>query len=90
MGFEMVSITRTSSTRLTGTSQFQNLCRGARPVPGYPYVPILFIVVATWFVFNTLVEQTADSVVGLLLLVAGIPFYIYWERAMKKAATKES
>jgi len=59
-------------------------------VPGYPYVPVLFIVVATWFVYNTLVEQTADSVVGLLLLVAGIPFYIYWERQMKKAVAKQA
>ncbi len=53
-------------------------------VPGYPVVPILFVIVATWFVFNTIVEQTADSMVGLLLLVAGLPFYLYWERKMKE------
>jgi basic amino acid/polyamine antiporter, APA family len=49
-------------------------------VPGYPYVPIAFVIVATWFVVNTLVEQTADSLVGLLLLIVGIPFYLYWKR----------
>lgn len=52
-------------------------------VPFYPVIPILFIVVATWFVINTIVEQTADSMVGLLLLVAGIPFYLYWQKQMK-------
>jgi APA family basic amino acid/polyamine antiporter len=53
-------------------------------VPGYPYVPIVFVVVATWFVVNTILVQTADSLVGLLLLVVGIPFYLYWKRHMDK------
>ena len=54
-------------------------------VPLYPVIPVLFILVATWFVYNTVVQQTADSMVGLLLLVAGIPFYLYWQRQMTKA-----
>ncbi len=49
-------------------------------VPGYPFVPIVFLVVATWFVYNTIVQQTADSFVGLLLLLLGIPFYLYWKK----------
>jgi basic amino acid/polyamine antiporter, APA family len=51
-------------------------------VPGYPYVPIAFVIVATWFVVNTVLMQTADSLVGFLLLVVGIPFYLYWKRHM--------
>jgi len=54
-------------------------------VPGYPWVPILFVVVATWFVINTIVEQTADSTVGLLLLLAGLPFYYYWQKKIKQS-----
>ena len=54
-------------------------------VPGYPFVPIIFIVVATWFVINTIVQQTADSIVGLLLVLAGIPFYLYWKKQMLSA-----
>ncbi|KAB2922878.1 MAG: amino acid permease [Bacteroidetes bacterium] len=53
-------------------------------VPLYPVIPVLFILVATWFVYNTVVQQTADSMVGLLLLVAGVPFYLYWQRQMTK------
>lgn len=53
--------------------------RGYR-TPGYPVVPAIFVIVATWFVINTLVEQTADSMVGLLLVLAGLPFYLYWKR----------
>ena len=50
-------------------------------VPGYPVVPLLFVGVATWFVFNTLVKQSADSFVGLLLLITGLPFYFYWKKS---------
>lgn len=49
-------------------------------VPGYPWVPIAFVFVASWFVVNTLLEKTSDSLVGLLLLLVGIPFYLYWKR----------
>jgi APA family basic amino acid/polyamine antiporter len=54
-------------------------------VPGYPVVPILFIVVATWFVINTLIEQTADSLVGMMLVLAGLPFYWYWKRQVQES-----
>jgi APA family basic amino acid/polyamine antiporter len=53
-------------------------------VPGYPYVPIVFVIVATWFVVNTFIEQTADSLVGLLLLIVGIPFYLYWKQQIQR------
>jgi APA family basic amino acid/polyamine antiporter len=54
-------------------------------VPGYPVVPVLFVIVATWFVANTILEQTADSMVGLILVLSGIPFYLYWKAQNKKA-----
>lgn len=54
-------------------------------VPFYPLFPIIFIIVSTWFVANTMIEQTADSIVGLLLIAAGIPFYLYWKKQMTKA-----
>ena len=53
---------------------------GSYRVPGYPVVPLLFVGFATWFVANTLIEQTADSMVGLLLLLGGVPFYLFWKR----------
>lgn len=55
-------------------------------VPGYPWVPIVFIVVATWFVLNTIVQKPQESVVGFLLLAAGLPFYFAWNRQNTQAA----
>jgi APA family basic amino acid/polyamine antiporter len=54
-------------------------------VPLYPVVPLLFVAVATWFVINTVVQQTADSVVGGILVLSGIPFYLYWQRQIRAA-----
>jgi APA family basic amino acid/polyamine antiporter len=58
----------------------------AYSVPGYPWVPILFVLVAGGFVVNTLISNTADSMVGLLLLVSGVPFYLYWKRTVMRSA----
>jgi APA family basic amino acid/polyamine antiporter len=55
-------------------------------VPGYPYVPLAFVAVATWFMVNTVITNPADSMVGILLVVVGIPFYLYWRRGMRAAS----
>jgi APA family basic amino acid/polyamine antiporter len=57
-------------------------------VPLYPFVPLAFVVVATWFVINTVMYQTKDSMVGMLLLLLGVPFYLYWRRALHREAAR--
>ncbi len=50
---------------------------------GYPYVTLLFTAIAAWFVYNTLVEATRDALIGIGLLILGLPFYYYWTRGSK-------
>ncbi len=47
---------------------------------GYPYLTLLFLLVVGWFLLNTFIESTRDAVIGILLLVAGLPFYLYWRK----------
>jgi APA family basic amino acid/polyamine antiporter len=47
---------------------------------GYPIVPVLFVLVALMLIFNTLRESPRESVMGLVLIAAGLPFYFYWKR----------
>jgi APA family basic amino acid/polyamine antiporter len=47
---------------------------------GYPVLPVLFVLSATGLVLSTLVESPRESLLGLALIVAGIPFYLYWKR----------
>ena len=44
-------------------------------VGGYPWTVIVFVGVSSVFVINTLVEAPASSLLGLALLLLGVPFY---------------
>ncbi len=54
----------------------------ARPyrVPGYPVVPLLFVLVALALLYSTLRESPRESGIGLALILAGFPFYFHWNR----------
>ena len=47
---------------------------------GYPIVPMLFVAIALWFVYNTLTTDPRDSLMGLILVLLGLPAYWYWRR----------
>ncbi len=53
----------------------------ARPyrVIGYPLVPLLFVLVAIVLLGSTFVASPRESILGLGLIVAGIPFYFFWK-----------
>jgi len=54
-------------------------------VPGYPLVPILFVLTALAIVVNTLIATPYESIMGLAFIGLGIPIY-YVQKAMRKAA----
>ncbi len=45
---------------------------------GYPWIPILFILVSILFVINTLITDPRDSLFGLIIVALGVPVYVYW------------
>lgn len=47
---------------------------------GYPVTPLLFILMAAWFVINTLIEKPEQAIAGLIMLALGLPVYFYWSR----------
>jgi len=50
---------------------------------------LLFVAIASWFIYNTLVEATRNAMIGIVLLLVSLPFYYYWTR-MSKAAKSTS
>jgi APA family basic amino acid/polyamine antiporter len=44
-------------------------------VPGYPWVPLVFVLAAAALVTNTLVESPRTSSIGLAFIALGIPLY---------------
>jgi len=46
---------------------------------GYPYLPIAFILASVAIVANTLVTKPLASLLGLAIVLAGIPLYFIWK-----------
>ena len=52
---------------------------------GYPWVPLAFIAFTIALLVNTLVTDPRNSLIGLGLLLAGVPVYLYYRRARDRA-----
>ena len=53
--------------------------------PGYPVVPVLFVLVAGVFIVSTLWDSPRESLMGIGLILLGLPFYAYWSRRRANA-----
>ena len=54
---------------------------------GYPWVPGLFVVGALALTVNLWLVRPGRSTIGLLLILAGLPFYRYWQTSSKQRTT---
>jgi APA family basic amino acid/polyamine antiporter len=53
---------------------------GVHLAPGHPYTTAAFVLVCAGIVASTIAAYPANSAIGLLILLAGIPVYWYWSR----------
>jgi APA family basic amino acid/polyamine antiporter len=56
-----------------------DLARPYRTV-GYPVVPIVFVIMAFCVVVSALYNSPRESGMGLVLILTGCPFYLYWKK----------
>jgi basic amino acid/polyamine antiporter, APA family len=54
--------------------------RITKKVIGYPVIPVIIILFSLALVINTLIVQTRASLLGLLLMSSGVPFYLWFKR----------
>jgi APA family basic amino acid/polyamine antiporter len=54
---------------------------------GYPIVPIVFICVSVWLIFQTIRNTPRQSAIGLGLIMLGLP--VYWLISRSQKRTKE-
>jgi len=47
---------------------------------GYPWVPIIFVLVAFTLIVSTLLDSPRESLMGIGLILLGVPFYFYWKK----------
>jgi amino acid transporter len=48
---------------------------------GYPVVPILFVAGASVLLLTTIRDRPRESLMGIVLILLGLPFYFYWRKA---------
>lgn len=53
---------------------------------GYPYVPILFIAVSGWLIYQTIRNTPRQSAIGLGLILLGVPVYYLLSRSQKRTS----
>jgi basic amino acid/polyamine antiporter, APA family len=49
-------------------------------VPGYPVIPIIVILFSLVLILNTVIVQPQQSLIGLVLVLSGVPFYYYFKK----------
>lgn len=50
---------------------------------GYPYLPLIFVAFSFLFLINSVVSDSEDAAMGLILIISGLPFYFYWKYLAK-------
>lgn len=53
---------------------------------GYPVTPVVFIVISTFFVINTLIGKPIQAWAGLIFMVVGLLFFFYFKKIRIKPA----
>jgi APA family basic amino acid/polyamine antiporter len=52
----------------------------ATRVPGHPFTTIIFIAVCWLVVINTVYRYPHNTLIGILIMIAGIPAYAFWRQ----------
>jgi APA family basic amino acid/polyamine antiporter len=45
--------------------------------PGYPWIPVFYIVAYLWFILSILYEQPVEAVFGIVFILIGIPYFFH-------------
>jgi len=53
------------------------------PVPGHPATTAFFVAICCWIVGNTIYRYPQNTLIGFILLLAGIPAYRFWRQGAK-------
>ena len=58
--------------------QSKDLVGGITRVPGHPVTTILFIAICILVVINTIYRYPENTLIGMAIMIAGIPAYLFW------------
>lgn len=47
---------------------------------GYPILLSVYLIVSAWIMITVLLHRPVESIIGLIIVILGIPFYYYWKK----------
>jgi APA family basic amino acid/polyamine antiporter len=53
-------------------------------VSGYPFVPLLYVAIALFFIVYIIIGDPLNSGKGVFLILTGVPVYFHWKRKLNK------
>lgn len=58
-------------------------------LPGYPFVPVAYLVISLAVMWAAVFVRPTESLLGLVTVAAGIPFYFAWTRTRKTTTVSD-
>lgn len=55
--------------------------RPAFRMVGFPALPVLFIAASAFVVFSSITSNPGNALIGTLLMAAGVPAYLFWQKS---------
>ena len=55
--------------------------------PGHPYTTLIFIAICWLVVINTIVQVPGDTLIGVGIMLVGIPVYYFWQKKKMREET---
>jgi len=56
---------------------------------GYPWIPAIYVLIGTAWTLNTIFTRPKEALAGTLIVLVGVPVYLYWKRMSRKASVVE-
>jgi basic amino acid/polyamine antiporter, APA family len=55
---------------------------------GYPWLPAIYVIIAGGWTINTIITRPKESLAGMLIMLAGIPGFLYWRWSNRRTAAE--
>ena len=56
---------------------------------GYPWVPAIYVLIGAAWTLNTIITRPTEAFWGTVIVLAGVPGYLYWRWSSRKVAAGE-
>src|SRR5580704_43809 len=56
---------------------------------GYPWLPAIYVIVGVAWTLNTIIERPTEALWGAIIVLIGVPGYLYWKRSGRRITAPE-